>query len=145
MKALVIYANETEFNKNTNFAKLKFFLESLGFTVVNAWFSISSDDDVSISSDEIKAYDLIIQKGVDLKLKGKARLIHVDNGHPKSLSSDPTIPGEFTNEQHDIIVRVTQRIILREKFETWRLIIFAALAAIVVCFGLATGIAKYYS
>ncbi len=144
MKALVVYANETEFNKNANFSKLKFFLESLGFTVVNAWFSVSPCDDEYISNDEIKEYDLIIQKGVDLGLKCKARIIHVDNGHPKALDSDSTIPGELTHAQHEAITNVTRKITLREKFETWRLIIFATLASIAGCIWLATAIVKYF-
>ena len=144
MKALVVYANETEFNKNANFSKLKFLLESLGFTVVNAWLSVSPSDDEYISNDEIKEYDLIIQKGVDLELKCNARVIHIDNGNPKALDSDPTIFGELTHAQHEVITKVTNRIALREQFETWRMVIFATFASIAGCIWLATAIAKYF-
>lgn len=145
MKALIIYANETEFKKNNDYARFKSLLESLGFVVVNVWFNLSPSDDEYISKSEIDKYDLIIQKGVDLGLKCKARFIHIDNGHPKAFSSDPSIPNELTHEQHDAIVKVTKRLTAREKLESWRLAIFATLASLAGCIWLATAIANYFN
>lgn len=140
MKALVIYTADVDYNAEANFAKLKFTLESRGFTLVNVWYS----DGTSVDPKILKDADLVILKGFDLSDQRYGRVVNIDNNYPDALRSDPSMPGELTHEQLERIDAAIKRIRLFNHLEQWRIAIFATLAGIALCIWGAIFIINYY-
>ncbi len=142
MRALIVYADAQEFNRRANFPKMKHMLETLGVKRVNVWYCTDNgaNDLTAIAQDT----DIVILKGAPSIPNYKGRVINIDNSHPESLDSDPTIPGELTHQQLKAIKRAVTKMHLINRLEEWRLVIFAIFASFALCVWGAIAIAKYY-